>query len=109
MSASPLSPHPAGRLVGVSGQLLARAQLLAQGRWVRQAMWPLGLAVAIAGVTASVRDGGISGYSIALSVLAGSSFLFIGLIGWGRRPRNRARERRKKGRPPGRRPRRSTR
>src|SRR4051794_13659705 len=29
------------------------------------------------------------GYSIALSVLAGSSFLFIGLIGWGRRPRSR--------------------
>src|SRR4051794_16668972 len=53
-------------------------------------MWPLGLAVATAGLTASVRDGGIPGYSIALSVLAGSSFLFIGLVGWGRRPQNRA-------------------
>jgi signal transduction histidine kinase len=90
VSASPLSPHPIGRRVGVAGQLRARAQLLGRGRWMRQAMWPLGVTVAIAGLTASVRDGGIPGYSIALSVLAGSSFLFIGLIGWGRRPRSRA-------------------
>jgi signal transduction histidine kinase len=60
-------------------------------RWVRLALWPLGVAAGIGAVwsaasDASVRDLGVDG---TLYLVVGWSFMASGLVAWTRRPSNR--------------------
>lgn len=91
MGTSELSPHP-GRVLGLRHRLDADRAAAAGVRWLRYALWPLGVAAGIAAVSPTFSEQGLDrlDLSAALRVLAGWSFIASGLIGWTHRSGNRA-------------------
>lgn len=91
MGTSELSPHP-GRVLGLRHRLDADRAAAAGVRWLRYALWPLGVAAGIASVSPTFSEQGLDrlDLSAALRVVAGWSFIASGLIGWTRRSGNRA-------------------
>ena len=90
MGASELSRHGSSVArdgeIGLRGAAGSRRRQLARSRWLRDALWLLGLAGGVALIAAAPSG---AGFLDRASLLVGWAFIASGLVAWSRRPENR--------------------